>query len=224
LNFSHKELLLFDFDGTLIDSVPDLAHALNHMLKTLNRETFKEDTIRFWVGNGAHTLVKRALLGKNEIDDSLDETLFEDALKIFLDFYTENVCVYTLAYPGVVETIKTLQQKGYILAIITNKPYAFINPILEGLGMSECFTLLLGADSLAQKKPHPQPLLYACENLNIKIENAIMVGDSKNDILAAHSAKMDSIGVSYGYNYGEHIEVYKPSLVVDNFMDILERL
>lgn len=223
MKFTNKELLLFDFDGTLIDSVPDLAIALNHMLTSLNRPIFDENIIRFWVGNGAHTLVQRALLGKSEIDEPIDESLFESALDTFLSYYAKNACVETSAYPEVIDTLLTLKEKGYVLAIITNKPYMFIEPILESLGIKNLFSLSLGGDSLEEKKPHPLPLLHACAKLNIKAENAIMIGDSKNDILAAHAANIDSIGVSYGYNYGEAITAYNPKLVVDNFMDLLER-
>lgn len=224
MDFSHKKLLLFDFDGTLIDSVPDLALAVNHTLKTLGRSVFDENTIRSWVGNGAQTLVKRALLGKSDISENVDEILFEKALKIFLDFYALNVCVQTKAYPNVVETMKSLKSKGYRLSIVTNKPYDFIEPILFGLELDGIFEFLVGGDSLALKKPNPEPLFHVCKTLDISVEDSLMIGDSKNDILAAKAAKMDSIGVSYGYNYGEKIDVYEPDLIIDDFADILKSL
>ena len=214
MNFTKKELLIFDFDGTLIDSVPDLALAVNHTLKSLNKDTFEEDIIRSWVGNGAVTLVKRALSG--------DEILFEKALAIFLTFYKNNLCVKTKLYPNVSSTLKTLKNKGYRLAIVTNKPYDFIEPILKGLELENTFEFCLGGDSLTLKKPNPEPLFYTCKKLGVDVENSLMIGDSKNDILAATSAKMDSIGVSYGYNYGEDIALYKPDVVVDDFADILK--
>ncbi|MEA2091669.1 MAG: phosphoglycolate phosphatase [Campylobacterota bacterium] len=223
MNFKDKELILFDLDGTLIDSAPDLALAVNHTLDALNRSTFDENIIRSWVGNGAQTLVKRAISGKSEVDLNIDEDLFEDALNIFLNFYKNNLCVKTKTYPNVTSTIRTLQERGYILAIVTNKPFDFIEPILKGLELSDIFELCLGGDSLTNRKPHHEPLCYACEKLNISINKSIMIGDSKNDILAAKAAKMDSIGVSYGYNYGEDIEIYKPDVVVDNFGAILKR-
>lgn len=107
---------------------------------------------------------------------------------------------------------------------MTNKPYAFIEPILNGLGLKNIFELCLGGDSLENRKPHPQQLFHICKELNISIENSIMIGDSKNDILAAQSAGMNSIGVSYGYNYGEDISLSQPDAVVDDFADILKRL
>jgi phosphoglycolate phosphatase len=224
LKFSNKKVILFDLDGTLIDSAPDLALAVNHMLEALNRETFNEEIIRYWVGNGAQVLVKRALSGQSEIDENLDPVLFEKALDIFLTFYAQNLAVTTATYPNVPTTLHTLKEAGYRLVIVTNKPFDFVGPILEGLNLGELFELHLGGDSLAQKKPDPTPLLHVCDQLNVTVEQCVMVGDSKNDILAANAAKMQSIGVSYGYNYGEEIGVYNPDVVFDDFADILMTL
>jgi len=224
LKFSNKKVILFDLDGTIIDSAPDLALAINHMLHTLNRETFSEDIIRFWVGNGAQVLVQRSLSGQTEIDTNLDSTLFSKALDIFLTFYAQNLSVSTVTYPHVMTTLNTLKSEGYRLAIVTNKPFDFIEPILQGLQLAELFELYLGGDSLTQKKPDPLPLLHVCEKLNVTVEECVMVGDSKNDILAANAANMQSVGVSYGYNYGEDIGVYNPDIVFDNFADILTTL
>ncbi len=224
MKLGNKKLILFDLDGTLVDSVPDLALALNDMLKSLNRENFSVEIIRSWVGNGAQTLVKRGLCGSSDIDENLDEALFEKALAIFLKSYEKFLCVETVTYPHVVSTLQRLKMQGFRLALVTNKPFDFIQPLLEGLGMKDIFELCLGGDSLKKKKPAPEPLLYICENLGIRVEDSVIVGDSKNDILAAHSAKMQSIAVTYGYNYGEDIRVHNPDYEVDNFAEILPLL
>ena len=216
-----KKVILFDLDGTLVDSAPDLALAVNHMLETLKRQPFHADTIRSWVGNGAQTLVKRGLSGSSIIDDNIDPELFEQALEIFLGFYAQNLCVSTVTYPNVATTLNTLKSKGYRLALVTNKPYDFIDPLLEGLALTELFELCLGGDSLAKKKPDPLPLLHVCERLGVDASECIMIGDSKNDILAANAADMQSIGVTYGYNYNEHISHYKPDYVVDDISEII---
>ncbi len=221
MKFTNKKVILFDLDGTLVDSAPDLALAVNHMLETLEREPFHADTIRSWVGNGAQTLVKRGLSGSSVIDDDIDPELFTQALDVFLDFYADNLCVTTVTYPKVVATLRELKAKGYRLALVTNKPYDFIEPLLEGLEMTDLFELCLGGDSLAKKKPDPLPLLHICERLNVNGSECVMVGDSKNDILAATAANMHSIGVTYGYNYNEHISHYEPDHVVERFDEII---
>ncbi|MEA1953676.1 MAG: phosphoglycolate phosphatase [Campylobacterota bacterium] len=222
MKFINKKVILFDLDGTLIDSAPDLAHSVNYMLKKMNRKTFSESTIRSWVGNGAEVLVKRALSGTTHIDENIDPKLVEKALTVFLHFYAENLAISTKTYPHVKSTLEALKKDGYRLAIITNKPFDFIAPILKGLELDMLFEHCLGGDSLSVKKPDPKPLLHMCKELNVTVEESVMVGDSKNDIKAANSASMQSIGVSYGYNYDEPIATYHPDIVLNDFKDILE--
>jgi len=213
-----KELIIFDLDGTLINSVPDLATSVNFMLNKLNRKTFSEDEIHKWVGNGATALVKRALSGSREIKE-INETLFNKAFEIFMTYYQNNVCEKTIIYPNVKETLEKLQHKK--LAIVTNKPYKFIEPILKKLDI-DMFDLYIGADSLDEKKPSPKPLLYVCKKFNINPKNAIMIGDSKNDIISAKNANIESVGVTWGYNYGESIEKYNPDYIIDDMQKLLE--
>jgi phosphoglycolate phosphatase len=224
LKFSHKKVILFDLDGTLINSSPDLALAINHMLETLDRDIFSEDIIDGWVGNGALMLVQRALSGQRTFDESLDNVLVQNALDIFLAYYAKNLCNETVPYPHVKTTLNTLQAKGYRLSIVTNKPFAFVEPILEGLGMNGLFELILGGDSLALKKPDPAPLLHVGEKLGVSVDKCVMVGDSKNDILAANACGMQSVGVTYGYNYGEDIGVHNPTVIINDFSELLELL
>lgn len=222
MQLQEKKLIIFDLDGTLIDSAPDLALALNFMLSSLGRSTFSLEEIHNWVGNGAQTLVLRALCAKRDVQNEPYPEDFEKALQLFLDFYAQNSCVKTATYPGVVESLSVLQERGYILAIVTNKPVAFVQTILVTLKIAQYFTYHIGGDSLEEKKPHPAPLLHVCKHLGFSIKESVMVGDSKNDILAAQHAPMDVIGVSYGYNYAEDIADYKPNVVIDSMLEILE--
>lgn len=220
--FRQKELILFDFDGTLIDSVPDLAAAINHLLQHLGRDGFDEDRIRSWVGNGARALVERALRASYNDASALSEGLVDEALEIFLAFYAGNLAVNTVTYPHVPEILHRLRSLGFRMAIVTNKPHAFIDPILESLGMEEFFECKLGGDSLPYKKPNPAPLLHVCDTLGVDRDKCVMIGDSKNDILAAKAADMHCIGLGYGYNYGEDIGTYGPDLIFHDFKALAE--
>ncbi|SFV71828.1 Phosphoglycolate phosphatase [hydrothermal vent metagenome] len=224
MKLSPKQLLIFDLDGTLINSALDLGIAINTMLAKLGRDSFEDSTIHHWVGNGAEMLVKRALSASREIDEDLEQELVEEALEIFLDSYENNLANATVAYAGVKSTLQYLKSQAYTLAIVTNKPFRFVQPILESLDLDNIFELVLGGDSLEEKKPHPEPLLYVCDTFDISIEESLMIGDSKNDILSANACEMDSVAVTYGYNYGEDIRNYTPSLVIDNFAELLKYL
>ncbi len=220
MKFFNKKVIIFDLDGTLIDSSPDLALAVNHMLKSINRDTFSLDEIHHWVGNGASTLVKRALSGSDDISENINEEEFEKALDVFLKFYAQNLAVETITYPHVISTLQKLKEHGYKLVIVTNKPFNFVEPILEALKLKEYFEFHLGGDSLEERKPHPAPLLYVCDKLKVNVDECVMIGDSKNDILAAKACKMQSIGLTYGYNYGEHINTHNPDMYFSDFAEI----
>ncbi|GAB6073549.1 phosphoglycolate phosphatase [Nautilia lithotrophica] len=209
------KLLIFDLDGTLIDSVPDLTDAINKTFDELGIEKVTENEVRNYLGNGAKTLIERALKNKNDRD------LLQKALKTFKNHYKNNVCVKTSLYPGVKETLEKLPYKK---AIVTNKPYEFVGEILKTLGIDEHFEMYIGGESLPEKKPSPLPLLYVCEKMGFNPKNSIMIGDSKNDIIAAKKAKIKSIAVNYGYNYGEDIGIFEPDIIIDDFTKLLEVL
>ncbi|MDC3220566.1 phosphoglycolate phosphatase [Flavobacteriales bacterium] len=223
MDFCKKELIIFDFDGTLIDSIPDLTLALNRVLARYQLPTLTVEQASPFVGNGARLLLHRALVhAKGSKDISND--LFEDALNVYHAAYKENTCVHTYLYPGVFETLESLKRKGYTLAICTNKPFDYIEPILEKLEIKSFFKYWIGEDSLCEKKPSAIPLLHLADKTNISVDKCLMVGDSKNDILAAKNAGMQSVGVTYGYNYNEQISDYNPDVVLDQISDLMEVL
>lgn len=224
MNFLNTNTLLFDLDGTLVDSVPDLALSVNQTLVELGLEPFSQEVIRGWVGNGVNVLMQRALSGNTEISKNLENNLIEQALNIFYQTYQTHNCIETRLYENVLETLTNLKNRGYRLAIITNKPERFISPIINGLALNNLFELIIGGDTLEKCKPDPLPLNYACQQLAVNVEQCVMIGDSKNDILAAKAAKMQSIALTYGYNYGEDISIYQPELIIDNFVDLLDTL
>lgn len=225
MKFENKQLIIFDFDGTLIDSAPDLTDSINYMLEKLGKKTFPLNIVRTWVGNGASTLVKRALSGSVTVNENcFDKRLFEKALEYFFEYYSQNLAKNTLLYENVEQTLLSLFNKGYTLAVATNKPFEYIKPILDRFDLTKYFEMYVGANSVEKKKPDPMMLFKVCEDLKISVENSIMVGDSKNDVIAAKNANMDSIAVTYGYNYNEDISIYEPTLVFDNFKQIDEVL
>jgi phosphoglycolate phosphatase len=219
VNYKDKELIIFDLDGTLIDSNPDLTLAVNLMLSHYDIAPLTvEDTTPF-IGNGAKLLVERALNHTMQPEDITKER-FDEAFQIFFAAYRENLCVDTYLYPGVLETLEYLDKKGYKMTICTNKPFEFIEPILKDLSIKHYFTSWVGADSVSKQKPDPAPLFHLAKEMNKTIDKCIMVGDSKNDIKAARNADMVSIGVSYGYNYNQHISDFNPDRVIDNFAEL----
>lgn len=212
------KLILFDLDGTLVDSIPDLAYSIDAMLEQLRMLPHGVEKVKLWVGNGAERLVKRALMGG--ADEEPDPRLFQEAVTIFSDVYAENTCRQSRLYPGVREGIDYLLQAGYALGCITNKRQRFTRPLLGSLGLLSGFSVVVSGDSLAEKKPSPEPLLYAAQNLGVSAEDSLMVGDSINDVLAARAAGMPVIGVRYGYNHGEDITQARPDYVLDSLAEI----
>ena len=220
-----KQLLIFDFDGTLIDSVPDLADATNAMLTTLGKTPYPIETIRNWVGNGSRMLVERALVGKIEVlEGELTVEEADHAEQVFFDAYKNLSGSKTVAYPDVDSGLKKLKSAGFTLALVTNKPIRFVPKILQSFGWQDLFSEVLGGDSLAQKKPDPTPLLHVCEALNVASTQAVMIGDSRNDILAGQNANMDTLGLSYGYNYGQDIRELNPTVAFDDFAALVDYL
>lgn len=219
MNFKEKELIIFDLDGTLINSIPDLTQAINMMLEYYNLVSLSIEEVTRFVGNGAKKLVERSLNQVLPNNQNIDK-IFDEAFNVYLSSYEKVVCDKTYLYSGVKETLTYLNKKGYKMVICTNKPYRFIEPILTTLEIKSYFVEWIGEDSLSEKKPNATPLLYFSEKMNISVDKCVMIGDSKNDILAAKNAKMDSIGLSYGYNYDEDISHFEPTQVADNFAQL----
>ncbi len=219
--FKNKKLIIFDLDGTLIDSAKSLAKALNFTLNSLGRTSFSEDIVRTWIGNGAQVLVKRALAGKKDFTEKeIDDELFKKGLDIFLDYYAQNLTKETTLYPKVKESLEKLKNSGYRLAIATNKPTKFIKPILEFFEIIELFELYLGGDSVSKKKPDPHMLIEVCKKADIDPNFVVMVGDSKNDSIAALRAGIDFIAVTYGYK--DNADFLETEVTVDDFEKILD--
>lgn len=216
----NPKLVLFDLDGTLVDSVPDLAHAIDRMLLELGKETAGIERVRSWVGNGASVLVQRALAGSIEAQiGNPDE--FEKAYALFLKFYGEHTADQSCLYEGVEECLVSLQNQQIRMGLVTNKPIQFTRTMLAGFKLDEFFDVVIGGDSLPQKKPSPEPLLQAMKSCSATPSETLMVGDSKSDVGAARAAGCPVICVPYGYNHGEDIARYEPDLIVQSLAELV---
>jgi phosphoglycolate phosphatase len=216
------KMVMIDLDGTLIDTVPDLAAAANRMLADLGRAVWDEAYYRAWIGNGVPRFVKRALTG--EMLAAPEDKLYEQALTLFRMHYAAAVSELSRPYPGVVEALERLKAQGFSLACITNKAEAFTLPLLRNLDLYKYFQLVLSGDSLPKQKPDPLPLRHACEHFGIGSSHGVLVGDSSNDVQAARAAGMPVICVTYGYNHGHDIRQSLPDAVVDSLTDVPQYL
>lgn len=205
--------ILCDLDGTLVDSVPDLAAAVDATLLDLGLPPRGQAAVRSWVGNGADQLLHRALC--DDAQGKADEALFRRARDYFWQHYGEKLCVQSQLFPGVYEGLATLHQQGYRLACVTNKPADFARPLLEALGISDYFPVVLGGDSVAHKKPAPDMLLSAAEQLATPITHSLLVGDSITDVRTARNAGCPVVCVPYGYNHGQPIEQAGADALID---------
>ncbi|MET1077200.1 MAG: phosphoglycolate phosphatase [Pseudomonas sp.] len=212
-------LVMFDLDGTLVDSVPDLAAALQQMLHDLGRPPVALEAVREWVGNGARVLVRRALAGGLE-HDGVDEAETEQALALFMTAYADSHSL-TQVYPGVRTTLKWLKKQGVEMALITNKPEQFVAPLLDEMKIGRYFRWIIGGDTLPQQKPDPTGLLQVMKMGGVAPHEALFVGDSRNDVLAARAAGVPCVALSYGYNHGRPIAEESPALVIGDLRELL---
>ncbi|MCK0746620.1 phosphoglycolate phosphatase [Chromohalobacter nigrandesensis] len=209
-------LVVFDLDGTLIDSVPDLAAALDGALGELRLPEAGEAAVRDWVGNGSRKLVERALYAVDAQDRDLDEVH-----EAFLRHYRQAPCRLTQVYPGVREALEALATRGVAIGLITNKPTAFIVPILECLELSRYFALTLGGDALSTRKPDPAPLLHLADRLEVAPSACLMVGDSRHDVEAGRRAGFRTLAVPYGYNHGKPVAASEPDVMVESLGELV---
>lgn len=213
-------LVMFDLDGTLVDSAADIAVALNRALADLALPGVSDAQVRTWVGRGASRLVHCALEHQRQPVDRF-EKLHEALLARFMARYQEDVSARSTVYPGGRELLAACRAAGIALACVTNKPYAPARALLADLDLLEPFDLLLGGDSLPSKKPHPAPLQHCLRHFGVAPAEALMVGDSRNDVEAARAAGVPCVALPWGYNHGEPIEAARPDWLLESLADLL---
>ncbi len=209
--------VLFDLDGTLVDTAPDLIYALNLLLIEQDKRPVKPESIRPHVSGGSAAII-RAGLG-----DTATDSQIEQLKPRYLEIYRDNICQYSRLFPQMDQVIEQLEQRGIPWVIVTNKPSALTTPLLEAMQLAERCCSVVSADTTTYKKPHPEPLLYACDECDITPENCIYVGDDKRDILAGNTAGMLTLAASWGYFLPEdRIEDWPACAVINQPLEILD--
>lgn len=207
------DLVIFDLDGTLIDSQRDLVNSVNATRLFMGLPPLEDARIASYVGNGAPVLIRRAM-GEQASQADVDK-----ALEYFLSYYREHMLDYTRLYPGVQQALDRLHEAGVMLAVLTNKPVRFSQAILDGLGLGGHFRRVYGGNSFEEKKPHPMGLRRIMEELGAPPERTLMVGDSAVDVQTARNAGVMCCGVSFGFQPEQFAE-YPPDLVVDDMREL----
>lgn len=215
--------ILLDLDGTLVDSAPDLAGAVDQMLRALTRPVAGEERVRQWVGNGAAILVRRALAGQFDYEHgpAVSELEFKQALDLFFAAYSDLNGRSARVYPGVEEFLSAARAQGCQLGVVTNKPRAFTGPLLSLMKLDSWFSIAVSGDTLPVRKPDPAPLHHAMEFLGGHAASTLMVGDSITDVRSARNAGVPVVAVRYGYNYGATADELGADIVVDSLAELL---
>jgi phosphoglycolate phosphatase len=209
------DLVIFDLDGTLIDSKLDLVHSVNAARGLMDLPPISEELVSSYVGNGAPVLMRRAL------GTEASEADVQRGLEFFLKYYRAHMLDNTRLYPGVKDALDRLREAGPKMAVLTNKPVRFSRSIVEGLGLTEHFFQVYGGNSFEQKKPDPIGIETLLGESGLARERTIMVGDSGVDIQTARNAKVQACGVSYGFQPESFVE-YPPDLIVDDLAELVE--
>lgn len=218
---TRPRLIMFDLDGTLIHSLPDIARSLDVVLTQAGYPAAGQELAARWIGNGVAKLIERALRHV-EKDEEKRDALQEKILEDYLRHYSCHVAVDSHCYKGVREVLSRLKKANLChLAVVTNKPWQMAVDLLRALDLEPFFSDIIGGDSLPQKKPDPAPLLYLMGKYHVDAKDSLMIGDSKSDLMAARNAGCPCICVTYGYHQGEDLEALKPDLLVDSFAELL---
>lgn len=207
--------VLFDLDGTLVDSASDIAAAVNRMLAEEGLAQVDEPLVRSWIGEGTPVLLDTALRHAGSVRSA------EELLPRFMVHYGDCLLLSPQLYPGVARTLDELEARGVRMAVCTNKPERFVAPLLEHIGIADRFAVVVGAGTLPERKPHPRPLLHLATQLQVEPGRCLMVGDSETDFLAAQAAGMPAVLVSYGYPRAFDLHAAGALAVIDRFPDLL---
>jgi len=207
--YKNMQLIIFDLDGTLVDSIGDITISLNYALKPAGFKRYSEDEVSALVGGGI-TMVIGKILGEEK------SAFKEEVLSRFLDYYWDHIAVSSIVFPGVIETLEDLS--AYRKVVLTNKREAFSRKVMDQLGLTPFFELIFGSDSVAKKKPAPEAVRQVLSRLSVKPSEAIMIGDSEIDIEAGKSAGIKTVGVTYGYR--DRAAISDADFIIDDIREL----
>ena len=213
---------LFDLDGTLIDTAPDIGRALNHALQLADIDAVDISLTRHWVGHGARVLIEQAIAHHEATHGSKPGALqVEPMLNDFLDYYAAHLTDTSTFYPTVESTLATLKARGARLAVVTNKMAALSEPLIEQMGALGTFDLIVCGDTTNHPKPHPEPVVHTLTKLGVPASDALFVGDSETDVNAARAAGVPVVCMRDGYNHGIDVTTLGANAVIDKMDELL---
>jgi phosphoglycolate phosphatase len=212
------ELMLFDLDGTLIDSRADLARSINLMLADLNRPALPESQVAGFVGDGVRVLVYRSLTATGPEGKPPDQELHQRGIDLMRHHYSAQMLVETRLYPGVAETLEYFDHKR--IGLVTSKETDLASSILDHFGISRYFDCIVGGDMLPDRKPDPGPVLKALELLDGERTDAVMIGDSENDVFAGKRAGTGTCAVTFGFRTEEELLKTEPDVIIRHFEEL----
>ena len=217
--------IAFDLDGTLLDTLHDLAAAVNALLAELGRPALAPEVIRELVGKGMANLVRRAIaLSMGSVPESLNDATMAAALVRYQTHYAEQLGRATTPFPGLVDCLDRLRREGFALAIVTNKATRFVRPHLEHAGIADRFDVIIGGDDLPARKPDAGPLLHVAAAFHIAPSRLLMVGDSANDVVAARAAGCPVLVVPHGYREGRPVQDLDADGIVPTLAAVADRV
>lgn len=225
INWQNIRAVAFDLDGTLVDSVPDLAASANAMRVELGLPALPRETVQSYVGDGIGVLVHRSLTA--DYRGQAEESIWQQGFSVFVRHYAANIANATRPYPETEAALGLLKSLEIPLAVITNKSEMLAVKLLKDLQLDHYFSMVVGGDTLPERKPNPEPLRYVADVLGVETAQMLMVGDSHNDMLAAKSAGSPAMGVSFGYGDMAELakdEATRPDMVVDSLVAIYEQI
>ncbi|MGI9385913.1 MAG: phosphoglycolate phosphatase [Methyloligellaceae bacterium] len=212
--------IIFDLDGTLVDTAPDLARTLNHILTSAGQRSLSPEKVISYVGHGARQMLER---GFQAVGISLSEDELDAHMATFLDHYGANIAVESRPFPGVIDAISTLRSQGARLGVCTNKLEGLSRKLLDQLALSQHFEAIIGGDTLTVRKPDPEHLLSTIARSGGTPSRAIMIGDSETDIRTAKAANIPVIAVNFGYTI-EPVESFEPDVIIGHYDDLIDHI